>query len=182
MSLGTEEGAVLVNIAREAALARLRHTPPPDLGEVAPALRVPAGAFVSLDVGGDLRGCIGYVEALWPLVETVARAGGAAIQDRRFPRVQSDEWPHLGVEVSVLSRLAPILPERVEVGTHGLLIRCSGSSGLLLPQVPVEHQWDRDTFLDHLCIKAGLPEGRWRQPGAELFSFTCQRFGGVSER
>jgi uncharacterized protein len=138
------------------------------------------GAFVTLKTRstGHLRGCIGHVEADQSLGATVRRmAVAAATQDPRFPLVTLEELDALRLEISVLSPLEPIYPEDVEVGRHGLLLRFRGRSGLLLPQVPVAQRWDRDSFLDHTCRKAGLPPGSWRDPACELLAFTAIVFG-----
>ena len=87
------------------------------------------------------------------------------------------ELPSLDIEVSVLSRTVPVRPEDVEIGTHGLIIRCAGRAGLLLPQVPVEHGWDRKGFLEETCRKAGLPKDAWKRPDAELLGFTAEVLG-----
>lgn len=138
------------------------------------------GAFVTLHrrADGELRGCIGMLRSDCSLVETVARmAVAAATEDGRFRPVTADELAGLSIEISVLSPLWPIRPEEVEVGRHGLLISHGGRRGVLLPQVPIEHGWDRETFLSHTCLKAGLPEDTWRQPGVELLAFTAEVFG-----
>ena len=88
-----------------------------------------------------------------------------------------EELPDLYVEISLLGALEPIAPEDVQLGVHGLVLRHRGRSGLLLPQVPVELDWDRQTFLDHTCVKAGLPAGSWNHPDAELLGFTATVFG-----
>jgi AmmeMemoRadiSam system protein A len=165
----------LLGVARRAIEARLLGRPSPD--ESKQGWRgEPRGAFVTLWTRQDreLRGCVGYVDPVYSLVETVARAAvSAAVDDGRFPPVTGDELPDLSIDVSILSRLEPILPEDVVVGEHGLMLRHRGRSGLLLPQVPVEHGWDRETFLDHTCLKAGLQPGAWREPGARLLAFTA---------
>jgi len=140
------------------------------------ALRRPAGAFVTLHVEGDLRGCIGHVEARQPLAETVARAARSAAFDSRFARLLPADVAALEVEISVLSPLLPIRAEDVEVGVHGLLLECQHRGGLLLPQVPLHYGWDRETFLDHLCRKAGLPPGSWKREDARLLGFTAEVF------
>jgi AmmeMemoRadiSam system protein A len=112
-----------------------------------------------------------------PLLETVARmAVAAAIEDGRFEPVTEAELDELSIEVSALSPLEPIRPEDVEVGRHGLLIGHGGRRGVLLPQVPEEHGWDRETFLVHTCRKAGLPDDAWKKPGVELLAFTADVF------
>ena len=112
-----------------------------------------------------------------PLLETVARmAVAAAIEDGRFEPVTEAELDGLSVEVSALSPLGPIRPEEVEVGRHGLLVGQGGRRGVLLPQVPGEQGWDRETFLVHTCRKAGLPDDAWKEPGVELLGFTADVF------
>jgi AmmeMemoRadiSam system protein A len=168
----------LLEQARVAIASHLQGEDPlvADEGEPWP----PQGAFVTLKTrsNGHLRGCIGRVEADQPLAVTVRRmAVAAATQDPRFPLVTPEELATLRVEISVLSPLAPIHPEDVEVGRHGLFVRFRGRSGLLLPQVPVAQRWDRETFLDHTCRKAGLPADSWRDPECVLLAFTAIVFG-----
>jgi AmmeMemoRadiSam system protein A len=139
-------------------------------------LAAPGAAFVTLTKNGRLRGCIGYTEAVAPLFKVVQEcAVAAATEDPRFPPVSTNEIPSLRVEVSVLTPLVPIRPEEVEVGRHGLMVARGRMRGLLLPQVPVEFGWDRETFLDQTCVKAGLPPSAWRH-GATLRAFTAEVF------
>ena len=177
--LSPEDRACLLGIAREAIIACLK-------GELRPRRDVGAhlqerrGAFVTLTRrdDGSLRGCVGFVEGAFPLWETVCRAAeAAATEDSRFRRVDLSELGALAVQISVLDTPRPIKPEEVEVGSHGLFIRRSGHSGLLLPQVPVEQRWDRLTFLDQVCRKARLPADAWTDPKAELLGFTAEVFG-----
>jgi AmmeMemoRadiSam system protein A len=175
--LTEEERRRLLAIARGALEAHLR-------GERAsrPAadgrLAEPRGAFVTLRRrDGELRGCIGTMEPERPLAEAVARmAVAAGTQDGRFDPVTSDELPSLRIEISALGPLQRVRPEDVEVGRHGLLISLGRRRGVLLPQVPLEHGWDRETFLDHTCWKAGLPEDAWRRAETELLAFTADVF------
>jgi AmmeMemoRadiSam system protein A len=102
-------------------------------------------------------------------------ARSAAFDDSRFEPISADEGPQLEIEISVLSLLQPIAPEEVDIGRHGLLITMGNRRGLLLPQVPVEHKWDRFTFLEQVCHKAGLAADSW-QRGAKLESFTAEVF------
>jgi len=132
---------------------------------------------VTLTKNGRLRGCIGYTEAVAPLFKVVQEcAVAAATEDPRFPPVSPEELPSLRVEISVLTPLFPIRPEEVVIGTHGLMVAQEGMRGLLLPQVPVEWGWDRERFLDQVCVKAGLPSSAWRH-GATLRAFTAEVFG-----
>ena len=100
-------------------------------------------------------------------------------RDRRrtLLAVRADELADLVIEISALGPLRPIRPEELVIGVHGLLLRASGRSGVLLPQVAVAHGWDREQFLDRTAEKAGLPQDAWRQPDAELFAFTAEVFG-----
>jgi len=135
------------------------------------------GAFSSLYLRGELRGCVGYVLPNCSLYRAVAEtARAAAFDDNRFSPVTVEEAPHLEIELSILSRPQPIAAEEVVVGRHGLLISLHGRRGLLLPQVPVEHTWDRTTFLEQTCRKAGLPLDAWRS-GAIIEGFTAEVFG-----
>jgi AmmeMemoRadiSam system protein A len=141
-----------------------------------PALQQALGAFVTLTMAGELRGCIGFIEPRYPLYETVARGGAAAaLHDPRFPPVQTEELATLAVEISVLSPLAPALPESVRVGVHGLVVEQGAARGLLLPQVAVEWGWEREEFLAQTCRKAGLPLDAWRH-GATLYTFSAEVF------
>jgi AmmeMemoRadiSam system protein A len=178
-SLAPGERKRLLDVARRAIRARLSGEPPPG-GDDTPRLRELGGAFVTLRRrdDGELRGCVGYVEPHFPLVEAVARAAvAAALEDGRFDRVTEAELPSLAIEISALAGTSPIRPEDVEIGTHGLIIRCAGHSGLLLPQVPREHGWNRDVFLAETCRKAGLPRDAWKRADVELLGFTAEVFG-----
>lgn len=141
-------------------------------------LQEPLGAFVTLHLAGRLRGCIGHVVGDAPLWETIAEmAQAAAFQDPRFSPLRQEEFEGLELEISILSPLTRCPdPELVEVGRHGLLIRRGGHSGLLLPQVPLEWQWDREQFLAQTCRKAGLPLDAWRDPQAVTFWFEAEVF------
>jgi AmmeMemoRadiSam system protein A len=176
-ALKAEDCRRLLRIARGAIEARLRDEPVP---REAVGLEQPAGAFVTLRrrADGELRGCVGYTEPKYALVEAVSLAAvAAATLDSRFSAVTPEELPSLRVEISVLGPLRRIEPGEVEVGLHGVTIRHGGCSGLLLPQVATEHGWDRSALLDALCRKAGLAPGSWREPGAEISVFTATVFG-----
>ena len=172
------EQATLLRVAREAIACHFRGERQL-LPEAKGALGESRGAFVTLRrrADGELRGCIGNLVAARPLVETVSRmAVAAATEDPRFAPLTAGELDQVAIEISALGPLRPIRPEEVEVGRHGLLIGQGGRRGVLLPQVPVEHGWDRETFLVHTCWKAGLPEDAWRDPEAELMGFTASVF------
>lgn len=172
----TSERALLLNLAHEAIAAILEHR---NISPISPSAHLdePRGAFTTVYCGGQLRGCVGYVLPQAPLYRTVAEtARAAAFEDTRFPPITHGELPAVRISLSVLSPLQPIRAEEVEIGRHGLLISRGGRRGLLLPQVPLEHGWDRVTFLEQTCHKAGLPQNAWRE-GATLEAFTAEVFG-----
>lgn len=163
----------LAHEAIESALENrvLRLDPP------AKPLTQPRGVFTTIYLQQQLRGCVGYVFPVMPLYQAVIEtAQAAASNDTRFPAVTPEEARHLQVSLSILSALAPITPEQIEIGRHGLVISLVGHRGLLLPQVPVEHHWDRIQFLEQTCGKAGLPANAWKT-GATLEAFTAEVFG-----
>ena len=179
LGLNADEQQTLLKIARQAIVAELDHrdyTLPLDLSK---NLEMPRGAFVTLKINGKLRGCIGHIVSERPLAETVAVcAVQAAFHDPRFNPLQKTELDGLALEISALTPFEEINdPSTIEVGKHGLLIRKGYYRGLLLPQVPLEHGWDRVTFLNQTCRKAGLPNGAWKEKGTELFRFSAQVFG-----
>jgi len=140
------------------------------------------GAFVTLKIGGDLRGCIGYTSATEPLYLTVRdTATLAALRDPRFQPVSSSELSKLQYEISVLSPLRHVIDIKgITVGKDGLLMRNGMHEGLLLPQVPVEQHWDRIRFLRETCVKAGIPPNCWQDDDTDIFRFTAVVFGGTS--
>lgn len=171
-----DERALLLRLAHDSILAALENR---EISLEPPTahLAEPRGAFTSLYVHGGLRGCVGYVlptSSVYRAVADTARA--AAFEDSRFYPVTIEEARDLKVELSILSPPRAMEAEAVEVGRHGLLIGMHGYRGLLLPQVPVEHAWDRVTFLEQTCRKAGLPLDAW-QKGATIEGFTAEVFG-----
>lgn len=171
-----EERTLLIRLAREAILTSLDDRPL-SLEPPTTHLAEPRGAFTSLYLRGELRGCVGYVmpiNSVYRAVIETARA--AAFEDTRFYPVKIGEAEHLDIELSILSPPQPIAAEAVEIGRHGLLIGMAGHRGLLLPQVPLERAWDRITFLEQTCRKAGLPPDAW-QKGAQIEAFTAEIFG-----
>jgi len=135
------------------------------------------GAFVTLKVNGELRGCIGYVLPQKPLYETVIDVAIlAATEDFRFLPLTLEELDKTRIEISVLSLPRPIKNiKEIEVGKHGLIISKGMHRGLLLPQVPVEYDWDLQTYLSHCCLKAGLQEDEWKR-GVQMDVFSAQVF------
>ena len=172
----SEERRTLLNLAHhsiESALAGQPIDDTPSSGH----LVEPRGAFTTLHLFGELRGCIGYVLPTGPLYQTVAEtARAAAFDDPRFQPVTQNEAPYLKIEISVLSVPRPVRPDEVELGKHGIMVTAGARRGLLLPQVPLEWGWDRETFLAQTCVKAGLTPDAWRR-GAEIQAFTAEVFG-----
>jgi AmmeMemoRadiSam system protein B/AmmeMemoRadiSam system protein A len=135
------------------------------------------GVFVTLKKKDALRGCIGFIEPVGPIHQTVIQASiYASSKDPRFKPVTSDELDEIDIEISVLTPMRKISdPSLVEVGKHGLFVKWKGRSGLLLPQVPVENGWSRRTFLEQACLKAGLSKDAWKS-GAKLYVFEADVF------
>ncbi|MHB8110227.1 MAG: AmmeMemoRadiSam system protein A [Syntrophorhabdaceae bacterium] len=146
--------------------------------ELTEILEEKCGAFVTIKNCGNLRGCIGYVRGYLPLHETVKQmAIQAAFNDPRFEPVTKDEWKDCDFEISVLTPMKKIKNiEEIEVGKHGLYIEKGVHSGLLLPQVPIEQGWDRTTFLEYTCYKAGLPKDAWKSKDTDIYIFSADVF------
>jgi AmmeMemoRadiSam system protein A len=174
--------AALLGVARGAVLAHLGLAPAPPVATTG-ALAELRGAFVTLHVGGGLRGCIGSFQPAGSLAATVARmAVAAATEDPRFRPIRAEEIADLQVSVSALEpprRLAD--PRTFEVGRHGLIVKRGWHRGALLPKVAVEQGWDAETFLRHTCLKAGLPPTAWQEPDCEVDTFEADEFGENAE-
>lgn len=171
-----EERAFLLPLAHESILSALEQREislQPPTAHLAEA----RGVFTSLYLKGNLRGCVGFVlpvNSVYRAIIDTARA--AAFEDTRFYPVTLEEARQLEIELSILSPPQPVRAEDIEIGRHGILISMAGRRGLLLPQVAVEHNWDRVTFLQQTCYKAGLPSDAW-QKGAIIEAFTAEIFG-----
>ena len=171
-----DERGLMLRLAHESIVSALENRKI-SLDPPTPHLAEPRGVFTSLYLRGELRGCVGYVLPVSSVYRAVAEtAQAAAFEDNRFYPVTREEAPRLEVELSILSVPQAISAEAIEIGRHGLLISWGGRRGLLLPQVPVEHHWDRITFLEQTCRKAGLPTNAW-QKGATIEAFTAEVFG-----
>ncbi|HZQ94929.1 MAG TPA: AmmeMemoRadiSam system protein A [Candidatus Sulfotelmatobacter sp.] len=171
-----EERTQMLQLAHQSIVSALENREIP-LDPPTSHFAEPRGAFTSLYRHGQLRGCVGYVLPISSVYRAVAEtARAAAFEDTRFPPVTLEEARDLQIELSILSPPQPIDAEHVQIGRHGLLIGMGGYRGLLLPQVPLEHHWDRETFLEQTCRKAGLPPDAWRN-GAKIEAFTAEVFG-----
>ena len=181
LDLSPDHRKTLLGIARQSIAAVLGGRAPEwkadDLDEV---LRRPAGAFVTLRTkDGDLRGCIGSIQAAELLYKAiVSSAISAAFRDPRFEPLQQGELEQLDLEISVMGPIELVTNfEEIRVGRDGLIITRGRYAGLLLPQVATEYEWDRETFLDQTCLKAGLPRGAWRAPDCRVEKFSAIVFG-----
>jgi len=176
--LSEEEKRSLIELVRNTIRARLDGQPLPYFSPSSERLSQNSGAFVTLHKQGALRGCIGYVEATKPLYQSVQdMALAAAFQDPRFPPLSESEFDDIEIEISVMSPIRRIdTVEEIVVGSHGLIIKRGLHQGLLLPQVATEQGWDRDTFLQHACYKAGLAGNCWRKRNTEIYVFSAEVF------
>ena len=182
--LTQEEGKLLINIARENILAYLKgeeYVPNHDLPDI---FHEKLGVFVTLSINSNLRGCIGYPEPYMELIEGLLDVSiAAAAEDPRFNPLSLEEFENIKIEVSVLTK--PLLVEVdsydeylnvLKVGRDGLIIENMYHRGLLLPQVPIEQNWDIKTFLENLCYKAGLYNDAWKDENTRIYSFQAQIF------
>jgi MEMO1 family protein len=178
LGLSPEDRQTLREIALRAIRNKCLKQPIPEPPVSSLKLHEPRGAFVCLQKGGDLRGCIGMIEGFGPLHQTVREmAIQAAFSDPRFCPLQPDEFDDLDLEISVLTPLQRIKdPSQIEIGRHGLLIRKKSHSGLLLPQVATDHGWDRGQFLEWTCRKASLPPQAWKDKDVEIYVFSADIF------
>ena len=175
--LNDDDQRRLIALARRALEARVRRETPPPI-ERGGGLEEVRGAFVTIHDRGELRGCLGRIETNVPLGDTVADlAASVSDSDPRFQPVVLLELHEIDIEISVLSpeQEIPALAH-IEIGRHGLVVEHGRRRGLLLPQVATEQGWDRETFVSHTCLKAGLPRDAWRH-GARLLVFEAQVFG-----
>lgn len=184
MELTEEEKQELLSLARKSIECALREEPLPEFDSTKGKFLEPSGVFVTLRIGGELRGCIGYIEPRFPLGEAVREvAVRSAFNDPRFPPLTREESQGTNIEISVLSPLSQIKsPEEIVVGTHGLVVEDGRHRGLLLPHVPLEYRWNREQFLRHSCLKAGLPEDAWTRPDVTLSVFTTLTFSETHMR
>ena len=177
-NLTEEEKKILHNIALTAITKKLRNESPVLPMAKTDILNEKRGAFVSLHKNGQLRGCIGYVHGVKPLAKAINdMAIAAAFQDPRFSTLQENELSDLDIEISVLTPMKQISNiNEIEVGKHGLMMIKGPYSGLLLPQVATQYNWDRQTFLSETCHKAGLPIDAWKDDNTEIYIFSAEIF------
>lgn len=195
IELTDEDGELLVRLARDAVENYVRESktikPPEELDK---KFLQPMGVFVTLNTaspaGRELRGCIGHPLPESPLVDALIDAAiSSAAQDPRFARVSIEELENLVVEVSILTppeRIKVSTPKEycnhIKVGEDGLIMKWQFGSGLLLPQVPVEYNWDPEDFLCHTCMKAGAAPDHWLTSDAVIYKFKAIVFDETTPR
>jgi AmmeMemoRadiSam system protein A len=178
MELTSDEKELLLNAAKQSILSVFGEAEKPEIDYKAyPILKDKYGAFVTLKIDNELRGCIGYLVAIGPLFETVCEAAmSSAFNDPRFRQLSREEFDKIKVEISVLSPFKPINSyDEIEIGKHGLLLD-EGGRAVLLPQVATENNYNRDQFLTALCHKAGLYGDYWQEKMLKLKVFTADIF------
>ncbi len=181
--MNDSEGELAVRTVRSAVEVEVLGKEPLKL-DMPDGFREKRGVFVTLNThpGGELRGCIGYPEPMFSLGRGLIKAAQGACHDPRFPPLRSEELDSVLVEVSVLTPPHEILVDRkdlpgaIRVGRDGLIVEMGPFRGLLLPQVPVEWDWDEESFLCHTCMKAGLTPDSWLDPQTRIFSFQGEIF------
>jgi len=189
-TMNDTEGELAVRAARQAVDAEARHEGAGKL-DLPQSFKEKRGVFVTLSTypSHDLRGCIGYPEPVYSLGSALIMAAQAACHDPRFPPLTTRELDHIVVEVSILTRPTEIqctdrskLTELVKVGEDGLIVEMGPYRGLLLPQVPIEWEWDAETFLGQTCLKAGLSPDTWLDEKAKFCKFQAEIFAEEAPR
>ena len=174
--LSENEATVLLSIARETIINLVleqEYRPEPREEK---ALNERSGCFVTIKQDGELRGCIGSFQSERPLFQEIAgMAAASANKDPRFHPMEESELDNFSLEISVLSPLQKIEDiDEIEVGIHGIYLEKNFSRGVLLPQVATDYNWDRTTFLQQTCLKAGLPTNAWQGYDADIYIFSAQ--------
>ena len=178
MELTNDEKKILLKAARQSILSAFGEAEKPEINYTAyPLLKQKMGAFVTIKIDEELRGCIGYIVAIKPLFDTVCEtARAAAFNDPRFKELTREEFDKIKIEISVLSLFEPIKSyDEIELGKHGLLME-EGGRAVLLPQVATENNYTREQFLTALCHKAGLYGEYWKETKLKLKVFTATIF------
>lgn len=183
MELTKEEKIILLQSARQSILSAFGENPPGKINyKIHPGLAEHSGAFVTLTINDELRGCIGYILSDMTLYDTVCDAAmQAAFNDPRFAAVTKEELQFIEIEISVLSVPVPIASyEEIEVGKHGILLD-EKNRALLLPQVATEHNYDRYQFLSALCEKGGMKQNTWKERNLSIKVFSAAIFSESEE-
>jgi len=179
MNISIDEKRAMLKIARSSIESIFDNSKNIDIDLAKfPILNSRKGAFVTLTKNQNLRGCIGYIISNLPLFETIKDAAKqAAIGDSRFPKLTKSEINQIAIEVSILSEPFPMKSYNdIIVGTHGLILSERGRRGLLLPQVPIEHNMNKEEYLSALCQKAGFYSDFWKEKTLDIEMFTANVF------
>ncbi len=173
-----EEREELLKIARDSITSFLTTRKPPKIETKNSKLKQKRGVFVTLRRGEALRGCIGFIEPIFPLYHAVSECAiSAATKDVRFPPVTIEELSKITIELSVLSPTKRASVDEIEMGIHGVVVKKGFNQGIFLPQVATETGWNKEEFLSHLCSgKAGLPPDAWKDKDTEIYIFTVEKF------
>jgi len=184
--LTSKQGKQLINLARTSILSYFDNKDIQDYEVEEKTFKKKTGVFVTLNLNGDLRGCIGFPQPVMPLYRGVIEAArAAAFEDPRFLPLTHDEMDEVKIEISVLTKPELIktrglnsseISREIEIGTDGLIIEYSGYSGLLLPQVALEQKWNAERFLEQACIKAGISPKSWKNDSCKIYKFKAQIF------
>jgi len=174
-SLNDQEKQFLLKLARDSISDFLKGKESAKREYFSDNLKTHSGAFVTLHINEQLRGCIGYVKAFKPVQDAIADlAISAAFNDPRFPSLSMEEYETIDLEISVLTPLEKVMDtSEIQIGRDGLIIKNGSYEGLLLPQVATEYNWDVPTFLEQTCIKANLSGDAWKNKETEIFSFSA---------
>jgi uncharacterized protein len=178
--LTSEQKIKLLKLARKTIQEILNSKTQPDNDVFTDNIfKIKCGAFVTLHIRGNLRGCIGYIEGVKNIPETIIdMAKASAFRDPRFAPLSKNEYDNIDIEISVLSPIEQVKEiSEIVVGRDGLIISNGRRSGLLLPQVATENNWDLQQFLEHTCYKAGLQPDAWKQKDTKIEKFSAQVFG-----
>ena len=170
-----DEKKFLLSLARKTIGDFLNGEKSQNTGYFSENLKTKSGAFVTLTIKHNLRGCIGYVQGYKALQDSIVDiAVSSAFNDPRFPPLTKKEFNDIEIEISVLTPLTKIKDiSEIEIGRDGLIIKQLPYEGLLLPQVATEYNWDVQTFLEHTCNKAGLPSSAWKDEDTEILKFSA---------
>jgi len=170
----------LLNIAKQAVKAYLNNEDIRIKEEIKKRFNEKTGVFVTIKENNELRGCIGFIEPVYPLWEAVVKAAlGAAFADPRFMPITQQEFKDLSFEISILTKPIPLpkpYEKNIEIGKHGLIVEKDGFKGLLLPQVAPEFNWNQKQFLEHTCLKAGLSKDAYKDKDVKVYRFECEIF------
>ena len=188
--LSFEEGKNAVNFARKIIDNFVKNQQIPD-DELNDKFNESQGAFVTIHTypSNELRGCIGIPLPVMPLKQAIVEGAKSATRDPRFPPLQIEELENIIIEVTILTKPEQIVVDdpkeylsNIEIGRDGLIVEQGFFKGLLLPQVPIEQKWDKEDFLSHTCMKAGLMPDAWFEKETKISKFSGQIFTELNPR